>query len=304
VTSAGVTVGVATCGRPDGLARCLAALTRQSSPPAQVIVVDQDPSEAAREAVGLSSLSDARYLDQPRLGLSASRNLALEAADQPLLAVTDDDCAPDPDWLASVAAALDRPPRPDAVTGPILPLGEQPAGTYAVSLRESRIALDHTGPIQPWIVGSGANFCAPVDVLRGVGGWDERLGAGSPGRAAEDSELILRLLDAGRTIRYEPAAVVRHEWQTRAKRLASRWSYGYGIGAMCGIRLAGRDGLALRMLGGYARLHMRPLLGALGRGDRGAASERVRALASVAPGVLYGVRMADRPTRAGRRDGR
>jgi O-antigen biosynthesis protein len=294
VSAAAITVGVATCGRPDGLARCLAALAGQSSPPAEVVVVDQDPSAAAREAVADSGLGDARYLEQPRVGLSASRNLALEVAAQPLLAVTDDDCAPDFGWLAAVNAALERAPRPDAVTGPILPLGKRPPGTYPVSLRESRIGVDHVGRVLPWAVGSGANFCAPVSLVRGVGGWDERLGAGSPGQAAEDSELILRLLDAGTTIRYEPDAVMRHEWQTREQRLASRWSYGYGIGAMCGMRLADRDRFGLRMLAGYARLHMRPLLGAMKRGDRGLASEHARALGSVAPGVLYGFRVADR----------
>jgi GT2 family glycosyltransferase len=299
VSAAAVTVGVATCGRPEGLARCLAALAGQSSPPAEVVVVDQDPSGAARDAVAHSGLSDARYLEQPRIGLSASRNLALDVAGQPLLAVTDDDCAPDSGWLAAVNAALDRAPRPDAVTGPILPLGERRPGTYPVSLRESRIGVDNVGCVLPWAAGSGANFCAPVGLLRRVGGWDERLGAGSRGRAAEDSELFLRLLDAGMTIRYDPDAVMRHEWQTREQRLASRWSYGYGIGAMCGLRLAGRDRFALRMLAEYGRLHVRPLLGAVKRGDRGLASEHARALGSVAPGALYGLRAAARPSSLG-----
>jgi GT2 family glycosyltransferase len=301
VSEPAVTVGVATCGRPEGLARCLTALAGQLSRPAQVLVVDQDPSDAAREAVALSALSGVRYLEQPRAGLSASRNLALDVATEPLLAVTDDDCAPDPGWLTAVTAALERAPGPDAVTGPILALGERPPGTYPVSLRESRVGVDHVGRVQPWVVGSGANFCAPVGLLRGLGGWDERLGAGSPGQAAEDSELILRLLDAGGTIRYDPEAVVRHEWQTREQRVASRWSYGYGIGAMCGLRLAGRDRFALRMLAGYARLHVRPLLGALKRGDRELVSEHARALGSVAPGLLYGLRAADRPSSGGRR---
>jgi GT2 family glycosyltransferase len=304
VSTAAITVGVAACGRPEGLARCLAALAGQTSPPAEVVVVDQDPSDAARDALAGSGLAGARYLEQPRLGLSASRNLALDAATKPLLAVTDDDCAPDPGWLAAVTAALEQPPRPDAVTGPILPLGDRLPGTYAVSLRESRIRLDHSGRVLPWTVGTGANFCARVELLHEVGGWDERLGAGSPGQAAEDSELMLRLLDARRVVRYEPDAVVRHEWQTREQRLASRWSYGYGIGAMSGLRLADRDGFALRMLGGYARLHLRPLLGALKRRDRDSASERARALASLAPGVVYGLRAAGRPSSGGERRGR
>lgn len=298
MSAGSITVGVATCGRPDGLARCLAAVNLQTVAPARVVVVDQDPSDAARTAVASSGLGDAAYLEQPRMGLSASRNLALQSAHGEVLAVTDDDCAPDPKWLEAIAAALRRPPAPGAITGPILPLGHPPPGTYAVSLRESGVPVDHAGRIQPWGVGSGGNFAAPVALLRRSGGWDERLGAGSRGQAAEDSDLLYRLLSGGHIVRYDPAAVVRHEWQTRARRLATRWSYGYGIGAMCALRLVDKDGFALRMLVGYVRPHLRPLLTGVLRRDRGGIAEHGRALGSLGPGIAYGLRAAREPSRS------
>jgi hypothetical protein len=147
----------------------------------------------------------------------------------------------------------------------------------------------------PWSVGTGGNFAARVSALRACGGWDERLGAGSGGQAGEDAELFYRLLLDGAVIRYEPAAVVRHEWQTRERRLATRWSYGYGVGAMCGLRLARRDAYALRMLAAFSRLHLRPLLGGLRHRDRVRISEHARALASLAPGLVYGLRAARTP---------
>jgi GT2 family glycosyltransferase len=146
-------------------------------------------------------------------------------------------------------------------------------------------------------VGSGGNFAAPVELLERHGGWDERLGAGSGGMAAEDADLIYRMLRAGEIVRYEPAAVVRHAWQTRERRLATRWSYGYGIGAMCGLTLARRDLFAAHMLAGYARQHVRPLAAGLLRRRRRAVAEHTRALASVVPGLAYGLRAATRPSR-------
>ena len=288
----GITVGVATCGRPDALRRCLGGLAAQSVPPSEVIVVDQAPSEEARAALEASGVAGVRYLEQPRLGLSASRNLALASAAEPVLAVTDDDCVPDSAWLASVALALERSPTPAAVTGPVLPLGDGSADTFAISLRESTVSTDHSGRTIPWNVGSGGNFAGRVSLLRGCGGWDERLGAGSGGQAGEDAELFYRLLLNGAVIRYEPAAVVRHEWQTRERRWATRWSYGYGVGAMCGLWLARRDVYALRMLAAYVRLHIRPLVGGLRRRDRVRVAEHARALASAAPGIVYGLRAA------------
>ena len=296
MSQAGITVGVATCGRVEALRRCLAALAAQYEAPAAVVVVDQAPSPASREAVEAAGLAGARYVEQPRLGLSASRNLALRSTETTHLAVTDDDCAPDPEWLAALGTALSRQPAPGAVTGRILPLGEAPPGSFAISLRKEERPVDYRGRIRPWGVGSGANFVAAVEALHEAGGWDERLGTGSPGMAAEDSDLLDRLLADGATVRYEPAAIVRHDWQTRERRLGTRWSYGYGIGAMCGLRLARGDRFALDMLSAYARLHVRPLLAALWARQRFKASEHARALASLAPGVLYGLRSARRPS--------
>ena len=290
-----ITVGIATCGRPSALARCLRGLSGQTKRPNEVLVVDQSPSDDARAAAASCDLAEVRYLEQPRLGLSASRNMALSEAAGAVLAVTDDDCVPEPSWLAMVAAALERDPAPAAVTGQIRPLGDPLPGTFAVSSRGSTVAVDHVGRSLPWAVGSGGNFTASVEVLRRCGGWDERLGTGSRGQAAEDADLIYRLLLDGHRIRYEPEAVVRHERQTRARRIASRWSYGYGIGAMCGLWLARRDSYAVRMLGGYSRLHAGPLLVELRRRNRQRTAEHARALASLPPGVLHGLRVARDP---------
>jgi GT2 family glycosyltransferase len=285
-----IAVAVATCGRPDSLARCVAALANGDTLPGELIVVDQAPSRAAREIVGRCTAVKARYVEQPRLGLSASRNLALELTTSPILAVTDDDCAPDVGWVHAIDAALERAPRPDAVTGSVEPLGPRPPGTYAVSLREGSKPIDFTGRVVPWTVGTGANFAAPCDILRARGGWDERLGTGSPGMAAEDADLIYRILRSGGTVRYDPDAIVRHEWQPVERRLATRWSYGFGIGAMCGLWLRRGDWFALRMLTAYSWPHALPLVRALLSRHHDVAAERWRALASLPAGLLHGLR--------------
>src|SRR5215208_7777415 len=91
-----LTVAIATCGRADALARCLAAVRAQTRAPDEIIVVNQDPSNDVCLAIQRSELP-VRYFEQCRLGLSASRNLALAEATGDVLAVTDDDCFPDPD---------------------------------------------------------------------------------------------------------------------------------------------------------------------------------------------------------------
>ncbi len=290
-----LTVAVATCGRPQALARCLKAIGQQTRAPDQLIVIEQAASAEGREAIRASGLS-VDYHEQPKLGLSASRNLALAHAEGTVLGVTDDDCFPDPDWTAAIWDVFDVESPPTALTGPILaPAGETPAAMHAISLRTSRDTLDFCSRTIPWFVGSGGNFAALVTQLRAIGGWDERLGAGSRGMAAEDCDLIDRLLQAGERIRYEGSAVVRHDWQTHDRRMATRWSYGFGIGALCGLRLADHDFFALRMLRSYSVGNLRRLMHELARLNWSKAGERINALAGLAPGCLYGLRMSGAP---------
>ncbi len=298
LTGDAITVAVATCGRPASLARCLQALATGTTLPHETIVVDQAPSPITRRIVEQCGIEEVRYLEQPRLGLSAARNLALAVASGDVLATTDDDCAPDPGWVMALAAAFERDPKPAAVTGAVLPLGEQPPGTHAIALRTSAVAEDYRGRVPPWVAGSGNNFAARRDVLRRHGGWDERLGTGSPGQAAEDAEILYRILRGGEIVRYEPAAVVRHEWQTRARRLATRSSYAHGAAAMCGLWLRHGDMFAVRMLAAYAKDHLGALAGAARRLDREAMAEHLRALVGLAGGLIYGL-----GTRAGERRG-
>lgn len=291
---ADVTVAVATCDRPEALARCLAALAAGTLLPREVIVVDQGASEQARAVVGASGMRIARYVEQPRLGLSASRNLALAGATGAVLAVTDDDCVPAAGWVAAVAAAFERSPVPAAVTGPIMTLGPRPQRGHAISLRSSPERRDFSGRMLPWDAGSGANFAAARSLLLAQGGWDERLGVGSPGKAAEDADLLYRILRSGAVVRYDPAVVVHHDWQTWERRLQTRSSYAHGVGALCGLWLRRRDPYALRMLLAYARLHTARLATATRQRDRGRVAEHSRALRGVLPGLIYGLRAGGR----------
>ena len=290
-TPFGLTVAIATCGRPDALARCLQAVRSQTCSPNEIIVVDQNPTDEAR-AIVRGGGQQVRYHEQPRLGLSASRNLALAEATGRLIAVTDDDCTPDPQWIEAIVGAFEASPGVCAVTGPILaPQGEPPPAMTAISLRQSLESREFAEREIPWAVGSGANFAARTDELRRIGGWDDRLGVGTPGMAAEDCELIDRLLSGGNSIRYAKDAVVRHDWQTRERRYRTRWSYGFGIGALCGLRLAARDSFGVRMFRSYARMHLHKLLKAVTSGDLDRGAQHVLALTALMPGIIYGLRV-------------
>jgi GT2 family glycosyltransferase len=252
---------VTTVDRPEALRRCLEGLLAGEMVPEEIVVADQGDTGVCENEVLCRQKTGVRmrYFRQERLGLSAARNAAAAIASGAIIAVTDDDCVPDHVWVQTLYETLSGENAPDAVTGRVLPLGPEMAGLYAVSSRLSTDRQEFVRPVHPWKVGTGANFAVRRDWLERIGGYDERLGAGSPGKAAEDMDLLYRLLLCGAKIRYEPEAVVMHERQTLSRRRASRHTYGFGIGAFCGIRLRLMDLRIIPVLGRWVLLRLRLL---------------------------------------------
>jgi GT2 family glycosyltransferase len=278
-------VGIAAASgeRVASLRRCLDALAGGTRLPDRVLVVDQSGDPGLAAALAAAELPFAvERIGQPRLGLAASRNLALDRLEEDIVAVTDDDCVPSAGWLQAVAAAFAGSPVLAAVTGPVAPLPAEGDRTEAVSSRAGTRRLDFVGRPAPWHVGTGGNMAFRRSLLGSLR-FDERLGVGSPGLAGEDVDLLDRLLAAGGRIRFEPSALVHHERQTPARRLESRYGYGYGVGAMVGLGLRRGDPLAALNLARWLTLRARLA------GRRRAARDELRVLAGTVAGLAYAI---------------
>jgi len=287
-----VTVVIATRDRPDMLDRCLASLLAGKRLPAEIVVADQSRDEqTARVAAKYQAQFPALvYLHQPGQGLGVAQNLAMRRAGCDVVAVTDDDCVPAADWLACLAAAFAGPQAVDVLTGPVLPYGPPHADTFPVATRGGGARVDFDGRAMPWDIGSGNNFAVKRAWLERVGGNDERLGPGSPGRGGVDMDLFYRLARAGAHIRFEPEALVYHERASRSSRLGRRFPYGYGMGACCGLWLRQGDANALRVLGRWLLARTGRLAGGLARRDGLRVREEALVLTGTAGGLLYGWR--------------
>jgi GT2 family glycosyltransferase len=279
-----VAVATASGDRLPSLLRCITAVSAGSLLPARLLVVDQ--SEGSEVAVALARLELAfpvERLAQARLGLAASRNLALDSLSDEIVALTDDDCAPEPGWLRAIAAAFEAEPGLAAVTGPVVPLPPEGDRTVAVSSRAASPRREFGRQSAPWHVGTGGNMALARTQLGSLR-FDTRLGTGTPGLAGEDLDLVHRLLAGGGRILFDPDAAVRHERQTPARRHESRFGYGHGVGAMLGLALRRGDrhapSLVLRWLVLRGRLAVRS------RSLR----EEARVLVGTAAGLRYGLR--------------
>jgi GT2 family glycosyltransferase len=290
-----IAVAIATLDRPEALERCLRSLAGGSTLPAEVVVVDQAPERTAKPIVaGAERLPAVRYMHDQGMGLGRGQNLAVRAGTQAAVAVLDDDCVADAQWVETAHRLLDSDGL-ELVGGRVLPLPDSRPGVVPVSSRTSEHRLEFRGRTAPWDVGSGNNFAFRREWFERIGGCDERLGPGSPGRGGLDMDLFYRLLRAGARGRYEPDLVVYHEQKNPEGRLVRRGSYGFGMAAACALWLReGRDRYALRVFGEWLVLRGRRLAAAVHHGRWRAAYEELLVLGGTALGVVHGLRVARR----------
>lgn len=142
-TAPQVVIAMLTYRRPECLARILPLLVEQArtlSPPARVLVVDNDPAASARTLVTELSHRAADYavdyVHEPRPGIAAARNRALsEAHAADALAFIDDDELPTEHWLTLLVSSWQRWDCA-AVSGPVV--------------------AQFDGPVPAWVAASGA----------------------------------------------------------------------------------------------------------------------------------------------------
>jgi glycosyltransferase involved in cell wall biosynthesis len=97
---------VPTYRRSKDLERCLEALKRQTNPADELLVVVRDTDEETHEFLRGFAVGDLplRVVDVLVPGQVAALNVGLASATGEIIAITDDDAAPHPDWLERIEA--------------------------------------------------------------------------------------------------------------------------------------------------------------------------------------------------------
>jgi glycosyltransferase involved in cell wall biosynthesis len=281
-----VSIVMCSRNRPELLGDTVRSVLATHPVPAELVVVDQgDVPDAAIAALGTVGGCRVVHVPSTTRGLSRARNVGLRAASHPVVVLLDDDMLVEPGWLGPLVTAVAGSPGTVA-TGRVL---AAPPEDGAAALPPAALVADEEprvarGP-QPRDVMPGANVAVHRDEVLALGGYDERLGAGTRFGAADDNDMGHRLLRAGATIRHEPASVVLHRaWRPRAELRRLRWAYGRGKGAFYAKHLQLRDGwIAKRLARDVARRARRAVV-ALPREPRTTAAELV-SIAAILAGV-------------------
>lgn len=224
-----ITIVIPTYSRPLALAACLDSLTRLNYPRDrfEAIVVD-DGSETSPEAVVASfrGQHDVRLLTQPHAGPAAARNTGAAAARGQYLAFTDDDCAPDPNWLDALAAQLTKTPD-HLIGGRIVNALPGNACSTASQLLVSYLYTYYNADPRRARFFTSNNLGVSTEGFHAMGGFDTTYTR----TAAEDRDLCERWLYQGHRLSYAPEAIVYH---SHALTLGSFWQqhFNYGKGAL------------------------------------------------------------------------
>lgn len=90
--------------------RAIASVLGQTSPPAEILVVNDGSTDGGDEIVREHGRARVRVLDQPNRGVSAARNAGLRAATQPFVASLDADDRWRPEFLARIGDLINAYP--------------------------------------------------------------------------------------------------------------------------------------------------------------------------------------------------
>ena len=114
-----ISVLIPTYRRPQDLRRCLAALGAQTRPADEVVVVVRDTDAETRSFLECSppTLPGLRVVTVCQPGVLAAMTAGLAETCGKIIALTDDDTAPFPDWLERIEACFAKDPNIGGVGG-------------------------------------------------------------------------------------------------------------------------------------------------------------------------------------------
>lgn len=185
----------------------------------ELVVVDNASTDRTQDVVESFAATmpfPTRLVFEGRLGHSHAFNTAIEQTRGEVLAFTDDDAAPRPDWPRQIVRAFSEF-QADIVFGKVRPLWETGRPRWYSEKRfegmfalldygdDSFIVTDHDRPFY------GVNHAVRRTTFDQLGGYRlDRGASGAVGALGNDIDLFERCLAGGARIVYDPAVVVDH----------------------------------------------------------------------------------------------
>jgi glycosyltransferase involved in cell wall biosynthesis len=210
-----ISVVINTLNREKSLKDTLESFRWQTYEGQFEVIVVNGPSTDGSQALIESWLPRIRIGRCPAANLSMSRNIGIMMAAGDIVAFIDDDGVPEPEWLAQIAASYDRDEVGGAGGRVYDHTGYRFQCEYCLVDRLANADVDMPGPSPqrcfpgsfqfPHLLGTNATFRRRA--LLEIGGFDEEFEY-----FLDETDVCLRLMDAGYLIRQLDDAYVHHKF--------------------------------------------------------------------------------------------
>ena len=167
--------------RPRCLENTVDALARQSSSEFEVIIVENgERSDRTLEVLNRYRKAMAvSYRFIPQCGLNRARNRGVQACRAPIIALLDDDCIPERDWIMGIVNAHGRFPGVGVIGGRVLLTFEEPRPDWLCDHFRRQLSELDLGPGERVLRNEylvGANLSFRRRTYDAVGGFNENIG--------------------------------------------------------------------------------------------------------------------------------
>ena len=186
----------------DGTRRCLTALQQQtySAERFEIIVVDNASDDPLHPVV--DAFPAAQCLLETKQGSYAARNRGIAEARGEVVAFTDADCKPAPNWIEEGVKALETE-QADAAAGAVqFTFRERRPNPW--EYYDAQVYLQQEKNVRTLGAASTANLFVTREAIERFGCFNEDLKSGG------DFEFTRRISQGGGTLVYAPAAAVEH----------------------------------------------------------------------------------------------
>ncbi len=208
---------------------CLASLTKQSYPPDEIIVVDNNSTDKTpvliKKFIENNKKSNIILTREFKKGPATVRNKGIGLVKGDIVAFTDSDCIAHKDWIKDIRKAFDDEDI-GGVAGNIF--GYRPVNLVEKFLSIFTLkGLSNSETFDKYTLLKGgfptANLSFKKDVLKEIKGFDKSIRM-----YGEDHDLCARVYNAGFKIKYVTNAVINHTHRTNIRGLIKQ-SFGFGL---------------------------------------------------------------------------
>lgn len=221
-----VAVVVPVLNGAENIGTCVASLVSQTRPADEIVVVDNGSTD---DTAAVATAAGASVVTESEKGVYRARNTGWHVCDADIVAFTDADCVPEPDWLERLLEPFAEPSVAGAGGEAALPEIRTAAQRWATLRGFMSQGANFGHPFMPFLATANAAYRRPV--LERVGGFEESFLSGG------DADISWRIQAfAGGRLAFQPEAKVVHHFAERWQDLTSR---------------------ARRYAGGHATMHVR-----------------------------------------------